>query len=185
MTPINFTANYLKTVYLPQKVSKGIYKPCETSIVEFDTSDKNDIRAIAKAASDWENITPGFAYQIFNDAIKDRPFPDILQEHYLGLTTQNSDYEHINPDKLQGLALFSETANPKNELNWLQVNPNTNTKSSSSRTYKKVGTELVNYMKQITDKPILVQSADDAIKFYEKNDFRHIDSKHKSILVWG
>lgn len=108
MTPINFTANYLKTVYLPQKVSKGIYKPCETSIVEFDTSDKNDIRAIAKAASDWENITPGFAYQIFNDAIKDRPFPDILQEHYLGLTTQNSDYEHINPDKLQGLALFQK-----------------------------------------------------------------------------
>ena len=101
------------------------------------------------------------------------------------MTTQNSDYEHINPDKLQGLALFSETTNPENELNWLQVNPNTNTKSSSSRTYKKVGTELVNYIKQITDKPILVQSADDAIKFYEKNDFRHIDSKHKSILVWG
>ncbi len=185
MPPINFTANYLKTVYLPQRNSKGVYEPCEASIVEFDTSNKEDIRAIAKTASDWENIAPGFAFEIFNDAIKDRPFPDILQEHYLGLTTQNSDYKHINPDKIQGLALFSETVNSSNELNWLQVNPNTNTKNSHDRKYKRIGTELVNYVKQITDKPILIQSDDDAIKFYEKNGFKHIDTKHKSIMFWG
>ena len=184
MTPINFTANYLKTIYLPKQNANGIYKPCEASIVEFDTTDINDIKAIAKTASDWENIAPGFAFEIYNDAIKDRPFPDIIQEHYLGLTTQNYDYKNIIPNKIQGLALFSETINPQNELNWLQVNPETNTKNSHNRKYKKIGTEIVNYIKEITDKPIFVQSDNKAIEFYVKNDFKPIDKKHKALMCW-
>ncbi len=184
MTPINFKASFLKTVYIPKKVSDSNYKKQEVSIVELDPKNKKDVMALAETACKWENVAPGYSSEIYNEALKTKMYPDVIAEHYYALTRQNEDYENLSADKILGLALYSEKNDIHNELNWLQVNPETNKKNSTERKYKNIGTELVNYIKQIADKPIYVQSADDAMKFYEKNSFKHIDSSYQAIMLW-
>lgn len=183
MTPINFKASFLKTVYIPQKVSDLNYKNQEVSIVELDPKNQKDVMALAETVCKWESIAPGFSSEIYNEALKPKMYPDIVAEHYLALTTQNKDYKNLDANKVLGLALFSETMDSENQLNWLQVNPTTNKKNSTERKFKNIGTELVNYMKQITDKPIYVQSADDAVPFYKKNGFLRC-GKHDSNMIW-
>ncbi len=183
MTPINFKANFLKTTYIPKQVSDTICEPQEVSIVELNPKDKKDVRTLAETSCKWENVASGFSSEIYNEALKPKMYPDIAAEHYLALTTQNKDYKNLDTSKILGLVLFSETYDTENQLNWLQVNPTTNKKNSSKRTFKNVGTELVNYIKSITDKPIYVQSADDAIPFYKKNGFLR-QGKHDSTMIW-
>lgn len=58
MTPINFKANFLKTVYIPHWISKGISEK-DVSIVEIDKNNEKDIEALAKTACDWEEYASG------------------------------------------------------------------------------------------------------------------------------
>ena len=99
MTPINFKANFLKTVYLPH-ISQGKSSDKEVSIVELDNKDERDMAALAKTACDWEKYASGYAFEIYNDALKDKPYPDVYKEHYLALTTQNCDYANLDSNKI-------------------------------------------------------------------------------------
>ena len=112
--------------------------------------------------------------------LKTKNYPDVAQEHYLALTTQNSNFEAVEPNKILGLALYFEKKAPANEIAWLQSNPSTN-HESGIRTYKKIGTTLVNYMKGLFKKPLYVQSADNAIPFYQKQGFKSLDIPSKMI----
>ncbi|MCD8377552.1 MAG: hypothetical protein LUB59_02050 [Candidatus Gastranaerophilales bacterium] len=184
MTPINFTANYLKTVYIPKKAANDSYKHTEASIVELDIKDKNDVESLAKTAFIWEKTVSSYAFDIYNEALKEKIHPDVVAEHYYALTAQNSDYAHLKPEKILGLAMLSEKSEPKNELNWLQVNPKTNKINSSDRKYKYVGYNLVEYIKSISDKPIILDADYNAIDFYTKLGFSAKNPETPSIMIW-
>ena len=169
MTPINFKANFLKTVYLPH-ISQGKSSDKELSIVELDNKDERDMTALAKTACDWEKYASGYAFEIYNDALKDKPYPDVYKEHYLALTTQNCDYANLDSKKILGLALFEEKNDEYDEIAWLQANPKTN-HESKNRKYNGIGKSLVDYIKKITYKPIIVLSANSAVGFYKKQGF--------------
>ena len=181
MTPINFKANFLKTVYIPHTTNKGISEK-EVSIVELDKNDKKDIDALTEIAWKWEDCASGYAFEISNDARKYKPYPDVYKEHYLALTTQKSDYANLEPDKVLGLALFEEKDAVYDELAWLQANPMTN-HECKKRKYNNIGKSLVDYIKTLTYKPIVVSSDDKAIEFYEKQGFKHT-GKYPSQLIY-
>ena len=122
MTPINFKASFLKTVYIPQKVSDLNYKNQEVSIVELDPKNQKDVMALAETACKWESIAPGFSSEIYNEVLKPKMYPDIVAEHYLALTTQNKDYKNLDANKVLGLALFSETMDSENQLKISSIN---------------------------------------------------------------
>ena len=66
----------------------------------------------------------------------------------------------------------------------MQVKPSTNFRNSQDRKYTGIGSALVNYIKEISDKPIYVQSADDAIGFYRKQGFKSQEAQIPSKMIW-
>ena len=98
-------------------------------------------------------------------------YPDVHREHYLALTTQNCDYANLDSKKILGLALFQEKDDFCDEIVWLQANSKTNNESKS-RKYIDIGKSLVDYIKNLTYKPIIVSSDDKAVGFYEKQGFK-------------
>ena len=105
MTPINFKANFLKTVYIPHTTNKGISEK-EVSIVELDKNDKKDIDALTEIAWKWEGCASGYAFEIYNDAKKYKPYPDVYKEfvedlkrdddYQIVIDDPNNEYEIIN-----------------------------------------------------------------------------------------
>ena len=180
MTPINFTGSFIKNITIPKLTTNGKITSEKVSLVKLDKNDKLDVETLAKTAYSWENIKSGFTPDIYCDALKTKNYPDVAQEHYLALTTQNSNFEAVEPNKILGLALYFEKKAPANEIAWLQSNPSTN-HESGVRTYKKIGTTLVDYMKGLFKKPLYVQSANNAIPFYEKQGFKSLDIPSKMI----
>lgn len=180
MTPINFTGSFIKNITIPKLSTNGKTTSEKVSLVKLDKNDKLDVETLAKTAYSWENIKSGFTPDIYCDALKTKNYPDVDQEHYLALTTQNKNFEMVEPNKILGLALYFEKKTPANEIVWLQSNPSTN-HESGVRTYKKIGTTLVDYMKGLFKKPLYVQSTDNAIPFYQKQGFKSLDTPSKMI----
>ena len=181
MNSINFTAGFIQKKQILKKEQDENYKPCYVSIVELDKTDKKDINALEKTALNWIMQGKGLiTYNIYKNATKKYGNDNILKEHYLAVTTQNSDYENLDYSKILGVSLFSETDTPVNELNLLEVQPRTSS-ISKNREYKKVGTELLNYIQNTyNEKPIYVVSLDGAIDFYLKNNFKSISGQPDS-----
>lgn len=182
MTQINFKANFLKTIYVPGITPNGISEK-EVSLVELDTKNKKDVDTLAKTACDWEKYASGYTFNIYNDALKFKPYPDVYKEHYLALTTQESDYANLDSDKILGLALFQEKKDSIDEIVWLQANPKTNFENKTRKFYN-IGKTLVDFVKELTNKPIIVQSDDNAVGFYAKQGFKSTD-KYPSQMIYG
>ena len=108
MTPINFKANFLKTAYIGKTTNNKSSCHSEVSIVELDTNNKNDVEALAKTACEWNKVASGYAFEIYNEALKFKLYPDVVKEHYLALTLQNENYKNLDSNKIFGLALFTE-----------------------------------------------------------------------------
>ena len=184
MVQISFTSSFLKTVYIPHNTQTGEVEITEASIVELSSKDKNDIEALGKTSKEWQKIKSGYAPSIYYEMFKPRLYPDVNYEKILALTTQNEDYNKLDYQKILGLAVYSDKTEPVNEISWLQTNPKTNFETKNKREYKELGKKLVDYMKEISDKPLYVQSSDKAIKFYEKQGFEAIDDSHPSIMIY-
>ncbi|MCM1264599.1 MAG: GNAT family N-acetyltransferase [Candidatus Gastranaerophilales bacterium] len=172
MYPINFTANFIKNTSIQQCKPNNTTENKQAALVELDINDDNDTECLFDTAREWETRGISYAFNIYSDAVKGCNYDIVDKEHYIALTTQKDDYEHLNPDKILGLVLFSELNQDTNEISWLQVDPDNNSKNHCDRHYKKVGSSMINYIKETyNDKPISVQAVQDAVPFYKKCGF--------------
>ena len=172
MTPINFTARFLADTSVSRIVTRDKTVPEQAAIVELDRNDKNDMEALYELSDIWNKRGTSYAYSIYCDAIKGYDYDDVVKEHYIALTTQKDNFDTLDSNKVLGLTLFSETNTPDNEINWLQVDPENNNSSKIDRNYKMVGSAIINYIKSAyPEKPVYVQSVENALDFYKKNGF--------------
>lgn len=178
MTQVSFTANHLKNVTIKNQVAPNKFEPVVASIVELDIKDVRDLDAMCEAGKDWEQIKKnGFALDIYYDATATCPMSskELKNKKYYALTTQTSDFKNLDSKKIQGLTLFFEQKGKYNEISALQVNPRANSESVLGfRTYKNVGKSLVDYVKEISTKPIKVFSTHSSRPFYEKQGFKQM-----------
>ena len=176
MSNISFTANLIKRTQVQKSENYRDYYPSDVSIVELDKDDEEDVKSLYQTAVLWNYQGAKYASDIFHEAIKGYEYDDVDREHYFALTTQTKDFENLCPDKVLGLMLFSQTNNAEDEINWFQVRPNTNTKQTWKREYKKIGEAMVNLLKGIYfEKPIHVQSVPESVGFYKKMEFQNRD----------
>lgn len=179
---LNFTANFIKDVSVLKKDYDGEYRPYDISLVEFDVEDENDIRSLYKTASLWSENGAYYAFGIFNDASKEYVTFDVEKEHYYALTTQTDKFSHINPNKVLGLAMFSEMKYDRNRLDFLEVNPKTSKMKSKNRQYKEVGKAMVQYLINNYDRRLELSADTKAIDFYKKLGFVSPDNKHPEVM---
>ena len=188
MQPISFTANHLKNVSIKKQIASNKFEPITASIVELDIKDSRDLNAMYEAAKDWEQIKKGdFGLDIYYDATEISPMStkELKNKRYYALTTQTSDFKNLDSKKIQGMALFFEHKNKFNELNALQVNPRANSEAVLGyRSYKNVGKSLVDYVKEVSKKPVMVYSTYSSKPFYEKQGFKQIFRNNKFYMFF-
>lgn len=183
MSQINFTANFIKHTNVQKRYYPDSYYNKEASIVELDKNDANDVDTLYKTSVSWTQNGARFASEIFHEAVKGYEYDDVVKEHYYAVTEQNNNYDKLEPDKILGMMLFSESKYNENEINWFQVKPNSNFVNSRDRAYKHVGKALINLLKEKhSDKTIYVKSSAAAVDFYKSQGFENNGMEPSSCL---
>lgn len=185
MTAINFTANLIDRPTIKQRKYGFLWKPIDVSIVELDSTKLSDVNALGKTSKNWDKKGAIYVKHILFNII---PYLKAgiadIKDHYYALTTQQDNFEKLEPENILGLMLFREKNDCKNEICYLEVNPSTTKNKNIFRKYKDVGKTLVEFVKsQFSQKKIEVWSDLDAIDFYKKRGFRR-RSRNICNLCW-
>lgn len=183
MNRINFTANLVKQTQVQETADNNNYIPSDVSIVELDKHDERDIKSLYKTIILWKDQNAKYSSEIYHEAVKGYEYDDTEQEHYFALTSQKNDFNNLDPERILGLMLFSQTNRTEDEINWLQVRPNTSHKQTWKRQYKGIGEGLINLLKGTwLNKPIHVQADVNAVEFYKKMGFTNRENDGRCSL---
>ena len=179
MTPISFKASFVKNTQVQQTLSNNQTREKTVSIVELDRNNLHDRIAMRDIAMDWgknlrlyqpegHNYATGIAVSMLSWAKPEQ----YETNHYFLITKQKKNFEHIIPEDVLGAAQFTKKKYEKNELAWLQVDPKTNYKPNGNREFKGVGKALVEHVKSISKKSIILCADINAIPFYKNLGFK-------------
>lgn len=178
MKIINFTGTYLFNAKINKKDRNNKFIPHEASLVQMHPSSKNDILTLKSTTEAWhENSNVlSFADIIYDDAknIHEQELDTGIHKFY-ALTNQKRDFKKLIPEEILGLTEITTFPNSKKiNIDIFEVDPENN-HWSEERTYKKIGSALLNAIKEIFEgKEITVHSAPSALDFYKKNGFNPI-----------
>lgn len=166
----NFGANFINKVNIKRLDSKtNMYKSCQASFVQFDPQNKNDLNAISKAVKTWQG--DNFAGTIVNNAIRIvNGMTSSKVNHIYLLTTQKDKFDKLNREEILGLAQMRSNKKDPDELWYLQVKPDTKY-GAEGRTFKSVGSGILNSLKAIYNKKITLFASYFAANFYETQGF--------------
>lgn len=166
----NFGANFINKVNIKRLDSKtNLYNACQASFVQFDPKNKNDLSAMSKAVKTWQG--DHFARTIVNNAerIVNGMSSSKINHIYL-LTTQKEKFDKLNRSEILGVAQMRSNKRDSDELWYLQVKPDTKY-GEENRTFKSVGSGILNSLKAIYNKKITLLSSYFAANFYETQGF--------------
>ncbi|MBO6271363.1 GNAT family N-acetyltransferase [bacterium] len=184
MNRINFTATHIKDVPVLKR-DKDTYKNEKVALVELDKNDSSDLKALYKASVNWNLNGATHISSIFFDATKDNNYPNVEKEHYLAITKQKNKFDNLRAEDIIGVALFSELDSCDNELSYLEVRPDLKTQRNGQREYKKIGTAMLDFLKETyNQKDIFVNSVPSAIDFYKKNNFESLSDNFQSQMYY-
>ncbi len=180
MNNINFKATHINSINIFKREGTN-YKPFEANFVEFNQGNKKDLFTLKETSDLWGDC---YALDI-KEHFKNDDFQK-EKKHVYGLTTQNENYDYIKPNNVLGVVEFIEK-DDCNKINLLQVSPDNQAYQFGRPDYKKVGTAIVESLKQIYDsKPIKLHSVFNAKGFYEKNGFTQDKfSNDKLEYIWN
>ncbi len=180
---INYKAQFLTNVTVQKYDNKSKeYSDKHASFVEVDPKDKNDLRSVRHAVENWNMDLYGM--NISNSMNSLRWSTDKkLSDKFFAITTQDNNFEELNPDKIKALAHVFET-NKRVDVVHLQVNPDL-IYAITPPDYKHVGKGMIDCLKdKYNDKSISLISSPTATQFYVKQGFEKItDAENR--LVWN
>lgn len=159
MNNISFTGTYIK----PATVYKNS-EPVFASVIELG---KNDTKSVQKVADKWDSWLTNLMCAKFYQPEK------LKNTRFFALSTQNSDFQKVNPSKV--LALFEVDDNgAKYTMEYLDVHPryrkNPNIINEKRKGITKIGEACIKFIREkfATKKETDLYAIDDAKQFYEK-----------------
>jgi len=176
----SFKANHISTVQI-KKVEPltKTYANCMANFVELVS--KQDLAILNTIERHWRTH---YASRIAIDA------GEYLSQHtnpkhkFYALTLQNDSFDTLSSNKVLGLAEITDEFDQNiYKLDYLQTKPTHKYQTKIERTYKNIGTRIVDEIKKICfDKPIMLLSENSAIQFYIKNGF--VATEKPDTLSW-
>lgn len=175
---VSFQANFIKPVKILKKVGREKFVAYPVSVVEIDTNNIGDVRALRAISLSWDKYN--YVQDIYEDVSRLRlGGDDGSQMHVFAITLQRDNFDKINKDDIIGVAEFVENKE-LNELVYLQVEPEHNYGNMESQ-FKHIGKSILNFLEEkFFEKPIKVFSTGSAIDFYLKNGFSAMPNNCKS-----
>lgn len=167
---VSFTARYIDSYNVKELVNNK-YEDKEVALIELERDNPLDNFAFQQMSYHW-SILNRDEFNFVDCMSNNSP-----QRHIYLLTTQEKDYEDVEPKKVLCAIDFRESLDNKaNEIKYLQAHPRCITKHFPKSRYDNVGTAAVLAMRdQYPDKPIKVLSVLSAVEFYKKLGFRQTD----------
>lgn len=168
----NFKAKFVgKTEIKKLNTLKNEYEKYGVSFLEFDASNKNDLKAMKNISRYW--CDSQFAWDVCQsaDAIFHEALNPKTNKVYL-LTKQKDNFEKLKPDEVLGLADVETKKYENGEdylyIHRLQTNPDFLDKEQPF--FKHIGTGILNILKSF-NKVIELNSISSARGFYKNNEF--------------
>lgn len=179
---ISFGARFIKKLpVLKYSYEHKFYKPSSANFVQINPYDKNDVKALNLIAQDFGE--KAYADDIYVDVKKayerNDPAWDADMEVF-ALTKQVGNFNELNPDEVLGVAEITKNNNKEIELEYLSTNPQY-IYSYEPPCIKKIGTAIINFLKEKYDK-ILLNSSPSAREFYRKNGFTLINENFNKFM---
>lgn len=168
----NFRAKFVGSTQVKKlNTLKNEYEKCAVSFLEFDPTNKKDLKAMEDISRYW--CDSQFAWDISQsaDAVTYGNLDRNTNKVYI-LTRQKNDFDNLRYDDVLGLADVETKQNKEGKdylnLHRLQTNPDFIDKERPM--FKYIGTGILNILKGF-NKIIELNSVSSAIDFYEKNGF--------------
>lgn len=165
-----FKAKFISIGSVGKAVKDGHgYSNRQVSFVKIDPFNSDDIKALEYAAKCWENDK--FALNIYHAACAIKNKSKYYMDHDIyALTSQKSDFENLDGDKILGLVHTSPYIDKTTLIEHLQIKPAF--VYDSIPEYKGVGTGILNSLKLLADKISSFSASEQSVKnFYTKNGF--------------
>ena len=156
----------------------------EASIVKLDPKNSYDMNALDEISKYWDSIHNWiefcFADDIYKDALKTAK-NNTKNKSFLALTLQNSNFEHLEKDKILGLAeVVTDKSKKLHKISYLQAHPS-HTRYGADRGFKRIGKRLMEFILKNYPMDIELTSLDSLRSFYKKFGFRSLE-ENKLIL---
>lgn len=176
---ISFQAKFINTAQVLKRTDKKDFIPLKAAFVEIEPSNEKDIIALAKLDKYWID---SFASNMFvtANAIKHGVF-NVGDYKIYALTKQLNNFENLDADKILGLTEITPSTPKDIFINYLQVNPE-NVYAIQPQ-FKKIGTRILDSLKEMADKIVLNPNSKGTGIFYQKNDFTPV-SENSDVLQW-
>lgn len=169
---ISFTAKFIRLGEILGKSQNGDEKNLKVAFVEMDPQCSEDVLAMRKLNSLWGSGRT-YAEEIYDHM--DDDYYRTTPKHYYALTFQRKHLDKLDPLDIVGIAEICKKSDNSIHLNYLQADPENNN-SAFDRTYKKIGTSLLNCLKENfpTSDITVMLPYKEVEKFYEQNGFKDI-----------
>ncbi len=172
----HFGAKCINRINVGKLVEKtGQYKQTQCSFVQLEPQlCPKDLDALEHIAKYWENDK--YVNNIYYHASTQ------ARANFYVLTSQNYNYEHLDPEMILGAAEITEKSAKKCFLDYIQVKPNY--VYDYCPQFKGVGSAILNSVKKLYNQIKLRPSQTESVlKFYARNGFRE-HSNEGILLIW-
>lgn len=179
---VTFGANFIKSVPIKKYIPENkLYTEVKANLVELDPFDIKDVHALGDIADKFGHDS--YVDNIFMNAklAFKRNKPETEDMRIYSLINHDDKFEHMDTDKVLGVAEISELEKGYAEIEYLQVHPKL-VYYLNPPEYKHVGTSILNCLKEFYNK-IKLHSSPSGTRFYIKNGFKAIDSENR-VFIW-
>lgn len=179
---LNFKATFVDNGKVLKKDSSGNYQPCDVSFVEFKLNEENDVEKVYEICSAPEFQSLGVHLKEIIFAATLASGKDYYNTHCYALVKENErNFDDINKNNVLGIFTVYE-GYPSDNTNHIPYFM-TNGKYSNDKEikhndeYSGIGTGMINAFKNLhPNDSISLYPSKNAVKFWEKNDFRYNNS---------
>ena len=178
-----FEAKFINAAKIKKRVSNtSSYIDKAVSMVEIDVHNNKDIDALENIANYWQGQNGFFTTNIYYAACEMKDNNKYFKYNKIfALTKQMSDYDNLDCNQILGVVHVSSLNSKNLFIEHIQVNPQII--YSFPAKYKKIGSELLNLLKSLSDRIICFPSNTDAVKnFYLKNGFIEIPPRSNCFI---
>ncbi len=176
---ISFQAKYIAPSVLLKKYNDGRYQNTKAALVELEPNCKSDLHALNQVSQQWAPANNDYISDIYEDYLL-LSKGTIRKPKFLALTTQQNNFQKLNPIKIQCVIEMQRINKDTNYLYYIQR------RNVYPHTYKyiKVGETMINHLKSLSQTQNIKTFATKNTKpFYERNGFVKI-SNDNSEMMW-
>lgn len=164
---ITFRANLINYETIKKRTNRNQFYHYPVSFVQLNPQNKNDLQALSKIDADWDWFS-SYAHDIKLLLTSN----DTKDLNTYALTTQEKNFESLNPQKVLGLACVKKINPEQIVLEYLQVDPQNNYSKKNSK-FKHIGIAIMNSLFKIySGLEMILVSRLEAEPFYEKLGFK-------------